>query len=109
MADKGYDGRPNFFYLLGNLVMPVIPRRKSSTKGGLYDGIYTADGAPTCIGKVPMKYIRTDPDRGDSTAALVATCRSANAGWKRSCEDEVWEKPQPLVWGPLNELRRNSP
>ena len=108
MADKGYDGRPNFFFLLGELIYPVIPRRKSSVKGGLYDGIYTSDGRPTCIGQVPMEYVKTDPERGVLYRCAGCHLQERNTGWKRSCDTEVWEKPQPFVW-PSNGIRRNSP
>ena len=108
LADKGYDGRPNFFYLLGERIYPVIPRRKSSVKGGLYDGIYTADGTPTCIGQVPMKYVKTDQERGVLYRCAGCHLQERNAGWKQSCDTEVWEKPEPFVW-PSNEIRRNSP
>ena len=108
LADRGYDGRPNFFYLLGEQIFPVIPRRKSSVKGGLYDGIYTADGRPTCIGQVPMLYVKTDPERGVLYRCAGCHLQERNAGWKQSCDTEVWEKPEPFSW-PSNGIRRNSP
>ena len=39
-------------------------RKASHTKNGWHQGIYTADGEPTCVGQVPMKYVRTDPTDG---------------------------------------------
>ena len=31
---------------------------------GLYEGIYTEKGVPTCIGMVEMEYVRSDPQKG---------------------------------------------
>ncbi len=109
MADKGYDGRPNFFFLHGEGIYAMIPRRRApNTKGGLYDGIYTPDGTPTCIGEKPMKYVKTDPERGVLYRCVGCHLKGSMRGGVTHCDTKVWEKPEPFTW-PSNEIRRGSP
>ena len=60
MADRGYDSQANHSFLIKRGIVPIIHIRKPTADDGLYDGLYTAKGAPTCDGKTPMKYVRTD-------------------------------------------------
>ena len=59
MADRGYDGMPNYQYLDDNRVLAVI-HIKDTDKGSIYD----LKGRPICLGKRPMRYIRTDRGKG---------------------------------------------
>ena len=64
LADRGYDSLENHRYLVGLGIIPVIHIRKPTAHDGLYDGIYTSEGQPTCMGQQPMEYVRTDPETG---------------------------------------------
>ena len=60
MADRGYDSAANHQSLwFKHSIIPVIHIRKPS-RSDLYQGIYTKDGVPTCMGLIPMKYVLTD-------------------------------------------------
>ena len=52
VADRGYDAASNHQYQRRQVIIPVIPSRRPSTKTGLYQDIYTQDGVPTCLGRV---------------------------------------------------------
>ena len=106
LADRGYDSLTNheFVYDLG--ITPVIHIRKPTAKDGLYDGIYTESGKPTCMGGEAMEYVRTDPETG----AHLFRCRAGGCPLKAvgskaiaHCDSEVWENPESnlRVLGPL--------
>ena len=60
IADRGYDSAANHQALwFKHGIIPVIHIRKPS-KSDLYQGIYTKEGIPTCVGMVPMDYVATD-------------------------------------------------
>ena len=106
LADRGYDSQVNHRFLLKRGITPVIHIRKPTAKDGLHDGIYTALGEPTCMGKVPMDYIRTDPETGYHLFRCRAEgCPLKTKGSKAiiHCDSEVWEAPEnnPRVLGPL--------
>ena len=44
-------------------ITPMIHIRRLPNNA-LFDGIYTVEGAPTCMGGKPMEYVRTDPRTG---------------------------------------------
>ena len=88
-------------------ITPIIQIRRSS--GGKYhDGVYTKQGIPTCLGQVPMEYVRSDPSKGH-----LYRCRSAGChlmGSRRGvkyCDDEVWEDPRRNI-RLLGVIRRDS-
>ena len=106
LADRGYDSLPNHQFLVRLDIIPVIHIRKPTAKDGLYDGIYTESGAPTCMGGEAMEYIRRDPETG----AHLFRCKDGGCplrkeGTKavRHCDSEMWEKPDAnlRVLGPL--------
>ena len=108
MADRGYDGMSNYRHIQRHGAVPVILIRElSRTK--LYDGIYTKEGVPTCLGQIPMEYVRTDPATGHHLYRC-AGCDLAGttAGMVLRCDDEVWEDPaqNPRLFSPI---RRQSP
>ena len=111
MADKGYDAKTNYQYLHDSATTPVILiRRPSNTR--LRDGIYTDAGTPTCLGQVPMEYIRSDPEQGHLYRCRAGGCHlmDSKTGLVTRCDDEVWEDPRKnlRLFGTI-ELRRDSP
>ena len=66
-----------------------------SAKQGLVDGVYTKDGTPTCLGQVPMEYVRSDPQKGHLYRCRTGGCHLLGSrGGVLYCDDEVWEDPQ---------------
>ena len=107
MADRGYDSQANHDYLMGKGTIPIILRRKSP-KTGLYDSIYTEQGIPTCIGKVPMEYVRSDPEKGHLYRCAGCHLKDSRAGMTIHCKDEVWEDPTRNLHL-FGVIRRGSP
>ena len=106
LADRGYDSLTNHEFLVGLGIIPVIHIRKPTAQDGLYDGIYNAEGKPTCMGQQPMEYIRTDPE----TRAHLFRCQAGGCPLKTEgtkpvihCDSEEWEDPDAnlRVLGPL--------
>ena len=98
IADRGYDSKDNNAFVHQNGGVPVIHKR-GLPKGKLHDGIYTAEGVPTCLGRREMMYVRTDPDTGHHLyrcpgdgCARRETVRAVSA-----CDDEVWENPEDNI------------
>lgn len=90
-ADRGYDSYANFDYLEQKGILPIIKIRQSA-HGALKQGIYTKDGVPTCIGKVEMKYVRSE---GGKHLYRCAGCalKDSKVGMTTHCDTEVWEDP----------------
>ena len=108
IADRGYDSAANHQHLHQKGVVPVIHIRRSGASDGLQDGIYTTAGVPTCLGQVPMEYVRTDPEKGH-----LYRCRGCHlAGTMKSgirhCDDEVWEDPRRNI-RLFGVIRRDGP
>ena len=106
LADRGYDSLPNHRLLAGLDIIPVIHIRKPTAADGLYDGVYTAEGKPACMGGEPMEYLRTDPEIGAHLFRCQAGgCLLKMEGTKavRHCDTEVWEEREAnlRVLGPL--------
>ena len=105
MADRGYDAMSNYVRLANSETTPIIMMRKP-THGRFHGGIYTEKGVPTCLGQVPMRYVRSDPEKG--YLYRCAGCHLAGSrGGVNYCNDEVWEdqKGNLRLFGPL---RRES-
>ena len=95
VADRGYDSAANHRFLVDRDITPVIHIR-SSSNGGLHQGIYTTMGAPTCLGKLEMEYVRTDLETGHHLFRCpLEGCHLIEKGTKplRHCDHEVWEDP----------------
>ena len=97
LADRGYDSLTNHKFLVDLGIIPVIHIRKPTADDGLYDGIYSKEGKPVCIGQESMEYVRTD----SKTGAHLFRCRGEGCplitlGTKGSthCDSEVWERPE---------------
>ena len=98
IADRGYDAASNHHYLDRQGVLPVILIRKTANKQGLVDGIYTKDGIPTCLGQVPMEYVRTDPAKGRLYRCRTGGCHLLGSrSYVQHCADEVWEDPRANI------------
>ena len=82
----------NLRHLHDNGTVPVI-RIRWQGRGKLRDGIYTRDGIPTCLGQVPMDYVRTNGDGRHLYRCTAGGCGLADsiAGLAPHCRDEVWE------------------
>ena len=110
MADKGYDAKSNYQHLYDSGTTPVILIRRQSNSS-LRDGIYTDTGIPTCLGQVPMEYVRSDPARGHLYRCRAGGCHlmDSRAGMVTRCDDEVWEDPSKnlRLFGTI-ELRRDG-
>ena len=107
MADRGYDSKANHEYLYEKGAVPVIRIRKK-TNAALYDGIYTEKGIPTCLGQIPMEYVRSDPQQGDLYRCKGCHLAGSNRGGVRHCDTEVWEKPSGNI-RLFGAIRRDSP
>ena len=94
IADRGYDALSNHQYLHHQGIVPIIHIRRT-TDHKLRKGIYTTKGIPTCLGGVPMEYVRSDPDRGWLYRCQAGGChlKGSFKGGTRHCTDWVWEDP----------------
>ena len=109
IADRGYDSRSNNGFVHRNGGVPVIHKR-GLPDGKLHNGIYTAEGVPTCLGQWEMAYVRTDPDTGRHL------CRCPEGGRARRdmahvvsvCDDEARENPEGNIRLFGGRIRRGS-
>ena len=92
IADRGYDGKPNNEWLNGKGIVPIIHIRCSDR-----DSIYTLDGVPTCLGKIPMEYVRSDPEKGHLYRCKGCHLADSMRGGIRHCDSEVWEDPSQNI------------
>ena len=101
----------NVGFLRGKDALPIIHiRRKPGPRGALFEGIYTEKGVPTCLGQIPMEFVRSDPDRGHLYRCNPKGCRLAGSmrGGIRHCDTEVWEDPTRNV-RLFGAIRRDGP
>ena len=110
IADRGYDSTANHEHLHGKGIVPVIHIRRSTAHDGLHEGIYTEKGVPTCLGQIPMEYVKSDPERGHLYRCNPEGCRLAGSmrGGIRHCDTEVWEDPTRNV-RLFGAIRRDGP
>ena len=73
-----------------------------------YAGVYTEKGVPTCLGLVPMEYVRSDSERGHLYRCRQEGCHLKARKGVRHCDYEIWENrsDNPRLFGPL---RQKSP
>ena len=109
LADRGYDAASNHDYLIKRGILPIIKIRKTTAAKGLYGGIYTKEGVPTCLGQVPMEYVTSHPEFGHLYRCRPGGCHLADSfkGGVLYCDSEVWEDPKenPRLFGVI---RRDS-
>ena len=106
IADRGYDGQPNHKAVLSRGGIPIIGIRR--TPGDqLWEGTYTKEGVPVCLGMVPMEYVRSEEGKGDLYRCQAEGCHLKDRRGVRYCYDELWEnrKDNPRRFGAL---RRES-
>ena len=98
LGDKGYDRLENIKYLVGLGLIPVVAVRlpeKDEEGQRLYDGIYDAEGRPTCIGGKSMEYVETDPEKGHLFRCPAEGCDlKGKVHWSRYCDSEHYERPE---------------
>ena len=109
IADRGYDSAANHEFLSGKDALPIIHIRRKA-RGALYEGIYTEKGVPTCLGQIPMEFVRSDQERGHLYRCNPEGCRLAGSmrGGIRHCDTEVWEDPTRNV-RLFGAIRRDGP
>ena len=61
----------------------------------MYDGIYEADGRPTCVGGKPMEYVETDAE-GHLFRCPAGGCHllKGKVHFTRYCDSQHYEKPE---------------
>ena len=115
IADRGYDARSNHDYLIYQDIIPIIHIKRPGTKDGLYKGLsgkarYDKNGAPTCMGGIPMQYVLTDFEKGDLYRCAKGGCelQDKSSGAMLYRDSEVWEPigRNPRLRGPI---RRDTP
>ena len=93
IADRGYDSRSNNVLLHRNGGVPVI-HQCGLPPGKLHNGIYTAEGAPTCLGGrwrmsalIPIPGVICTAARKAAAPGVIQRAGSV-------CDDESWENPE---------------
>ena len=98
LGDKGYDRLENIQHLVNVGLIPVVAVRlpKKDEEGQrLYDGIYEAEGRPTCVGGKPMEYVETDAEKGHLFRCPAEGCHlKGKVHVTRYCDSEHYEKPE---------------
>ena len=99
LGDKGYDRLENIKHLVSVGLIPVVsvrlPEKNEENGKRLYDGIYDAEGRPTCIGGKSMEYVETDPEQGHLFRCPAEGCHlKGKIHFSRYCDSEHYEKPE---------------
>ena len=98
LGDKGYDRLENIQHLVSVGLIPVVAVRlpaKDEEGQRLYDGIYEAEGRPTCVGGKPMEYVETDAEKGHLFRCPSEGCHlKGKVHFTRYCDSEHYEKPE---------------
>ncbi len=107
MADRGYESQANHKAVLERGAVLVAPTRRQP-RNALFEGVYTEEGVPTCLGMVPMEYVGTDPQKGHLYRCRRKRCHLTGQKGRRYCNQEVWENRSDnlRLFGPI---RRGSP
>ena len=110
IADRGYDSARNNEFLHRRGIAPVIHIRRLP-RNALFDGIYTVDGVPTCMGGKEMEFVRTDPKTGRHMYRCPAGgCeRKGRIRGYTTCDDSHWEDPEQNIRLFGGRIRRGSP
>ena len=97
LGDKGYDRLENIKHLVSVGLIPVVAVRlpaKDEEGQRLYDGIYEADGRPTCVGGKPMEYVETDAEGHLFRCPSEGCHLKGKVHFTRYCDSEHYEKPE---------------
>ena len=97
IADRGYDSTANHEHLHWKGIIPVIHIRRSRGHAALYNGIYTEQGVPTCLGQIPMEYVMSDPEKGHLYRCKGCHLADSMSGGIRHCDTEIWEDPSQNI------------
>ncbi len=111
IADRGYDSYANHHWLDTRGVAAVIHIRRATAHDKLYDGVYTTDGVPVCLGQVPMEYAMTDPKTGQHLYVCPeggCHLKEGGRGGITYCDSEVWEDPRGNLRVSGGRVRRDS-
>ena len=94
IADKGYDSRANHEAVIERGSNPIIAiRRPAKTlQRQFHEGVYAADGTPTCIGMEKMEYVLSDPEKGHLFRCRKDGCHLDERKGVLYCHDEEWVK-----------------
>ena len=108
IADRGYDSSANHNYLYARGMLPIILMR--GMKALAYQGLYTDMGEPTCLGRLPMEYIRSDEAGRRLYRCQSSGCHLAKTvRWGTDvCNTELWHDPKEDLRF-FGALRRDSP
>ena len=106
IADRGYDAQSNHLAVLQRGGIPIIGIKRLPGDQ-LFEGTYTKEGVPVCLGMVPMEYVRSEAGKGDLYKCSRGGCHLKDRRGVLHCEDFVWENRQdnPRRFGAL---RRDS-
>lgn len=109
-ADRGYDSYENHNFLADRGIAPII-KVKGQARPDLYEGLYTREGTPTCLGRVPMEYVKSDPNLGRLYMCQPQGChlKGTLTGGTRHCDTRVWEDPKQDVRFFGGAVRRDGP
>ena len=115
MADRGYDSVANHKAVMergATLIAPTrrLPVSKTTKRPGLYEGVFTEKGVPTCLGQLSMKFVRSDPEKGHLYRCAGAGCQLKERKGVVYCEDEYWVTPEEQETHPrlFPAVRRDS-
>ena len=106
MADRGYDSQANHKAALELGAILISPTRRQPGSA-LFEGVYTEEGVPTCLGMEAMEYVRSDPKKGHLYRCRRERCHLKTRKGRRYCNQEVWENRSDnlRLFGPI---RQNS-
>ena len=91
IADRGYDGAPNYRYLHQNKIRAVIAIR--DTRSG--DESYSLQGKPRCLGGQDMEFLGTDRKKGHRFRCPEGGCHLKDVvQFSRHCDTEIYELPK---------------
>ena len=90
IADRGYDGSPNYRYLHRRKIGAVIAIRDMGD-----DETYSLQGRPRCIGGQDMDFVKTDRKKGHLFRCPEGGCDLKDVvQFTRHCDTEYYEKPR---------------
>ena len=91
-ADKGYDATTNYRGIVEvfNAIPIILIRRRHA---GAAPDIYDEHGVPHCLGKVPMRLVGRDAERGALFRCRSEGCHFKGKSKATDCDAEEWVKP----------------
>ena len=113
IADRGYDANSNHKAVIKRGATPIIhirdmKKNAKKVQDRYLDGIYTHKGVPTCLGMLPMDYVRSDPEKGHLYRCPQKGCRLKDRKGVVYCRDESWTEGDPDNPRLFGKIRRDS-